>query len=138
MYISDTDNNRLTLLRAALYHAAFALFLAVLGAVYEHFSHGVYSFFMIYAFVFPLAMGTLAYIALGLFSRRLPGRVSRWLWNAGTVTLSLGSVFEGVLEIYGTANDLVLVYWFLGATLALAGVIYFFVSVRETKPSNPK
>ena len=35
----------------------------VAGAVYEHFSFGVYSYFMIYAFAIPLAGGALPFLA---------------------------------------------------------------------------
>ena len=43
---------------------------AVLGAVYELFSHGVYSYFMLYAFLFPLAGGALPLLALSLSRRQ--------------------------------------------------------------------
>ena len=36
-------------------------FLALFGAIYEIFSHEVYSYFMLYAFAIPLAMGLLPY-----------------------------------------------------------------------------
>ena len=35
-----------------------AVFCALFGAVYEVFSHGVFSFYMIYAFAIPLCLGT--------------------------------------------------------------------------------
>lgn len=35
----------------------------IAGAVYEHFSFGVYSYFMIYAFAIPLAGGALPFLA---------------------------------------------------------------------------
>lgn len=41
--------------------AAAAGFLAFFGAVYEHFSHEVYSYYMIYAFAIPLFLGALPY-----------------------------------------------------------------------------
>jgi hypothetical protein len=40
-----------------LQQLAATLFFAFFGAVYEAFGHGVYSYFMIYAFAFPPADG---------------------------------------------------------------------------------
>ena len=46
-----TSNKRKT----ALLYLVAALSAALFGGIYEQFSHGVYSSFMIYAFLFPLA-----------------------------------------------------------------------------------
>ena len=51
------DPARRDVLRHAVLSLSFAVFCAFFGAVYEHFSFGVYSNFMIYAFAFPLAAG---------------------------------------------------------------------------------
>ena len=40
---------------------AVTVFVAFAGAVYEHFGRGVYSYYMIYAFAFPLLMGVVPY-----------------------------------------------------------------------------
>ena len=40
----------------------FAIFIAVFGAIYEKFSHEVYSYYMIYAFMIPLCLGSFAYL----------------------------------------------------------------------------
>ena len=74
------------------------MFLALFGAVYELFSHEVYSYFMIYAFAVPLMLGVMPY-ALLLISRKVPGRAALIPWNSGIAALSVGCVFRGVLEI---------------------------------------
>ncbi len=103
-----------------------ALFCALFGFVYERFSHEVYSGFMIYAFVFPLAGGVLPFYGMALFCpRRLLGRVSVNLYNAGIAALTVGSIFQGVLEIYGTTNSLICVYWVVGTGFVLAGIILY-------------
>lgn len=45
--------------RAGFFYLAVTLVCAAFGAVYEIFSHGVYSYFMLYAFAFPLCGGVL-------------------------------------------------------------------------------
>ncbi len=110
----STSDKRLQ--RHLLYQVAGTAFLALFGAVYEHFSHGVYSCFMLYAFAVPLAAGVALYAVL-LYLRRFPNRTFLSLWNAGIACLSVGSVFRGVLEIYGTTNALTVVYPIAGGAL---------------------
>jgi hypothetical protein len=109
--------------RAALgrYEAATA-FVLVLGAVYEYFSFGVWSGFMVYAFLFPLAGGVLP-----LRSCCVRGGGSRLrqqgCGTAGIATFTAGCLFCGILEIYGTTNRLSGIYWIAGTVLLAAGVL---------------
>lgn len=113
-------------MRALLFVSAF---LALFGAVYEAFSHGVYSGYMVFAFAVPLLLGALPYAAL-LLGKRPPDRVFLNLWNAGIASLSVGCVFQGVLEIYGTTNALVVVYPVVGGTLLLLGIVHLLLRRR--------
>lgn len=45
-------------MKTACAYLAVSAFCAVFGAVYEHFSHNVYSACMVFAFAFPLAGGS--------------------------------------------------------------------------------
>ena len=94
-----------------------ALMLAAAGALYELFSHGVYSNYMIYAFAYPLVMGCLPYLADSRGIIKKAGPVGETLLLASIATLSIGSVIKGVLEIYGTTSFLTAVYPILGAIL---------------------
>ncbi|MCI2049809.1 MAG: hypothetical protein LKJ76_08865 [Lachnospiraceae bacterium] len=109
--------------RAALgrYEAATA-FVLVLGAVYEYFSFGVWSGFMVYAFLFPLAGGVLPLRILLRTGRRIPAAAAG-LWNCGIATFTAGCLFCGILEIYGTTNRLSGIYWIAGTVLLAAGVL---------------
>ena len=104
-------------LKSARNYLYAAIFCAFFGAVYERFGHGVYSYFMLYAFAFPLTLGALPAILYGL--RGAAPRVSRKLWGAGVATLTVGSLFRGVLDIYGTSSALTRVYWVAGVGLLL-------------------
>ena len=108
-----------------------SLFCVLFGAVYEYFSHDVYSYFMLYAFVFPLAGGALPFFGLAFCSLPPPDRVSCNLYHSGIAALTVGSLFEGVLEIYGTTNRLVLVYWTLGVGFLLLGLILYGIGRRK-------
>ncbi len=104
-----------------------ALFCVLFGAVYECFSHGVFSYYMIYAFIFPLAGGALPFFLLEFSGCRVPGRLPLNLYHSGIAALTVGCIFRGVLEIYGTTNPLTIVYWAAGWGLALCGVMWYLI-----------
>lgn len=109
-------------LRISLIYLCISIFCAFFGAVYEHFSHEVYSYYMLYAFAFPLVGGTLPFSLIAALRARAPGRLAQNLYHAGIAALTVGCIFTGVLEIYGTTNSLVNVYWAIGGGLVIAGV----------------
>lgn len=164
--------------REGLLHLTAALFLALFGAVYEHFGHGVYSFYMIYAFLIPLAPGAALYLWMAAAAKKrlereedravltmgpdmeaamepdmeaemnqvsgssesplicLPGNYSLRFWDYGIAVLAVGSVFRGVLEIYGTTNRLAVVYPVAGTALLCAGLVTFlapFLTVQRMR-----
>lgn len=110
-----------------------SLFCALFGAVYEVYSHEVYSYYMIYAFVIPLAGGTLPFFSLAYFSRPAPGRGSLNLYHSGIAALTVGSIIQGVLEIYGTTNRLVFAYWIVGVSLLGIGLVLYVI--KRTRKS---
>ena len=105
-----------------LFNIIGACFLALFGALYEIFSHDVYSYFMLYAFAIPLLMGVLPYSIL-LIMEKYPDRKFLNLWNTAIATFSVGSVFAGVLAIYGTTNSLIIVYPIAGTALVLLSLL---------------
>ena len=112
-----------------LWNLGGALFLAFAGAVYEHFSHGVYSYWMIYAFAFPLVMGVVPYTIL-LMKEKYPNRIFLNLWNSAIATLSVWSVFKGVLAIAGYTNTKIIVYPVVGIALALTAIVSILMNLR--------
>ena len=76
---------------------------------------------MICAFLFPLLLGALPFSLLRKRGRPLKGGIAAELIHAGIAALTVGSVIQGVLEIYGTTNPLVTVYWIAGGALTAAG-----------------
>ncbi len=135
MSISDINNRKA--IKVTLIYLVISCFCALFGAVYERFSHEVYSFFMIYAFAFPLAGGALPFAAYALTGANYPSAIARNLYHAGIATLTVGSIVQGVLAIYGTANDLSRFYWIAGAGLVIAGVAAGLVQRALSRKSKP-
>ena len=123
MYTSDTEQTWRALLRTVRNDLIAALVCAVFGAVYEHFSFGVYSPCMVYAFALPLLLGVLPFLLLALRERPAhPPKPAAELWHAGVAALTAGALFRGILDIYGTSSALTRIYWIAGFALLAAAL----------------
>lgn len=126
MYTSDTKKHG----KIALIYLIISIFCAVFGAVYEHFSFGVYSYHMLYAFAYPLIGGTLPALIFGLLAiQGSPWKLSEWLYHSGIATLTVGSIIRGVLDIYGTTNQLTQWYWYAGAAMLITAVVLYVLKI---------
>lgn len=139
MYTLGTDTASRKAAKTAFVYLLISLFCSLFGAVYEIFSHGVYSFYMIYAFQFPLAGGVLPWFCISLWGgEKYPAVAARYLYHAGIATLTTGSILCGILEIYGTTNMLTGYYWTFGSILLLAGVtVYIFQLLLSHQSKHP-
>ncbi|MGN0349036.1 MAG: hypothetical protein ACI4DR_05845 [Roseburia sp.] len=118
--------------KTAFVYLLLSLLCALFGAVYESFSHEVYSFSMIYAFAFPLAGGTLPFLGICLFRfGHYPGTLSGSLYHCGIATVTVGSIVKGILDIYGTTNRFTRLYWYVGGLLLLGGILVFFIQMAK-------
>ncbi len=129
--ISGIDSRREKMAKTGFAYLFATLFCMLFGAVYEHFSHQVFSYYMVYAFVFPMGGGVLPFFVVALTRYPLPSRISRNLYHSGIAALTVGSIFQGVLEIYGTTNRLVFIYWIAGTAFILCGIIFYLIGSRE-------
>ena len=117
-------------LKTAIVYLFASLFTALFGAVYEIFSHGVYSYFMIYAFAIPLVLGTLVYLAAAFLGKGAPGEKAQLFYHPCVTALTVGCILKGVLDIYGTTSRLLIIYS-IGAVFLL--IICFIVSGFERR-----
>lgn len=203
MYTSD--KNEIIHYADNMLHDAFLYLIAgiacaAFGLIYELFSHEVYSFYMIYAFLIPLLPGALLNLVIvwlavkkekqlrireaaarsavnaasadvrntgdGAAQRAVdaefeededaryelsnepktpvsrgvffPGRFTRHAWNSGLAALTAGSLFKGVLDIYGTTNKLIVVYPIAAAVLLFGAVVSFSMSYAAVRRMRRK
>ena len=109
-------------------YLAVTVLVAVFGIVYEHYSFGVYSNWMIYAFAFPLILGFVpALLYATVWHQSIVPMLSRKMWHAGIAVWTVGSLFTGVITIYGTDSVWSFVYAVAGAAL-LAAAIFFNIT----------
>ena len=99
-------------------YIVFTIFVLVFGLIYEHFSFGVISYYMLGAFLIPLLLG----ICINLIFNGMFNKYGSFFYNNGVITLTIGSLIKGVLDIYGTTSILLKYY-------LIFGLLFIFISV---------
>lgn len=102
----------------------------IFSIIYEYFSFGVYSKYMLFASLIPLLMGIIPYIIIKRKGNFNDCMMEDSLYTNGIITLTLGSLVQGVLEIYGTTNILVWIYPIVGV-ITIISAIALFVKKRK-------
>ena len=120
-------------LRIARNYFIVAAICAAVGFIYELFSHQVWSIYMIGAFAVPLVLGVIPNLIIAIGKLKTPGLAAENLYACGVATLTLGSLLKGVLQIYGTTNDLLEYYWLVGAGFAGLGLIFYIAQKKAVK-----
>ena len=114
--------------RTIIKYIFFTIFILVFGQIYEHFSFGVISNYMIYAFLIPLILGLLINTII-YFTKIVPSKTGSCLYNNGIITLTVGSILRGVLDIYGTTNMYLKIYLYAGVLLIIVGIIIYIINI---------
>ena len=115
------------------------VFVFVFAKIYGIFSHGVSSVFMSYAFLLPLSLIFLPKLLNLCTGNRLwngsldteeeEGKklflssLASFLWKSGVAVLTVGSLYKGVLDIYGTSGSFEWVYLVVGVLTLVSGGI---------------
>ena len=120
-------------MRSVVLYLAVTLFCGLFSAVYEHFSHGVDSDYMIWLFAIPLLGGVLPFLLIRLFSLPFPNRLSLNAYNSAVATFTVGCCMQGVFEIYGTVSSLLPYYFYAGAVLAFFGIAVYLLSTMKRR-----
>lgn len=136
MCTSDTNIKYKSAIKSGFIYLGLSIFCALFGAVYELFSYDVYSYFMIYAFAFPLIGGVCVYFSIPLVHLKMPSRTSMRLYNSGIASFTAGSIIKGVLDIYGTSNSLIIVYWIAGGLLTVLGIAVYLIQLKKQSPGQ--
>ncbi|MBP0968366.1 MAG: hypothetical protein J5722_12085 [Oscillospiraceae bacterium] len=132
MFTSDIETGGRRCLKHAAVCVGCALFLAFSGAVYEHFSYGVYSNFMIYAFAPPLIAGAL--LLLALLCGKPPQERTLFLLHTASAACTAGCLVTGIVRISGRTHALLPVFAVLGGVTAVLAL----VSYRKEQPLPPE
>ncbi len=134
LFTSDIDKNNVSTIKTGIIYIVLSITCALFGAIYEIFSHEVYSYYLIYAFAIPLIFGALPYFIISISTKLLfPKYLSRNLYHSGIATLTVGSIIKGVLDIYGTTNSLVKYYFIFGISSIILSLILYIKQLTSKK-----
>ncbi|MBR6072702.1 MAG: hypothetical protein IKP76_00065 [Bacilli bacterium] len=98
----------------------------IASLIYEHFSHGVVSIYMLHAWAVPCVAGFIRVI----FDKYL----NNTIYRSGWITLLCYSYMRGVIEIYGTTNKLLPYFLYAGIIILLLSVT--IVEKKKKKTSK--
>ena len=135
MYISD-KLSRKKYLGTIITYIGIASFCGLFSAVYEHFSHDVYSDSMIHLFLYPLIGGASVFAILWVTGFKYPSGAPVIVYHCGIATLTVGSCLDGIFEIYGSVSAYVIYYRIIGIMLIAVSAILcaiFRVIYSDTK-----
>ncbi len=122
-------NTKKTLKKTIMVYSAVTLFCIVFSNVYSYLGHGVISNSMRLAFLYPLVLGVGVYTAL--YFRGEYERVSYNLYNAGVATLTVGSMYQGVIDIAGADTTYSVYYFMVGIPLIVVSLLFLFISKKS-------
>ena len=125
-------SNKRDLFKKMMVYLGITAFIALFGCIYEQFSHNVHTFYMWFAWIWVLGFGFVPYLLLYLLPiQKVPGLIPECIYNFGVAMLTFRSIYKGVIIIYNTTGDtMILVYTilsicslFLGITLYIIGLL---------------
>ncbi|MBO6162944.1 MAG: hypothetical protein J6O53_06785 [Eubacterium sp.] len=117
--------------KGLLAYSLITLFCLLVFLVYNLFSHGVYSPFMTWLFLWPLVLGVFPCLTLLLLKKLpRPNRFTINAYNSGVAAVTVSSLLRGIFEIAGTASPLQTGLLIAGFVMTGAGIIGYFLSVN--------
>ena len=122
-------------MKKSLIYFGISIFVFIFGQIYEYFSHGVYSCYMMFAFLIPFIGLFIPSLLNNLILKRKITDNVTLPWKCGIATLTVGSIYKGVLEIYGTSGTFEQVYLIIGSLLCIIATIVL-ITARVNKDQN--
>ena len=135
MTLFTSESNKKTLFKKLIAYIGITAFIALFGFVYEQFSHNVHTFYMWFAWIWPLGFGVIPYLLLYLLPiKKVPGLISESIYNLGVALLTARSIYIGVIVIYNTTGEtMILIYTILSIVCLTLGVLLYFVGLFLNK-----
>lgn len=115
MYTLDIKKNNIVYLIVSIICGIFSY-------VYEMFSHEVYSPYMILPGVVTFILG----IVLTTLIRKIHNKWSYRFYNSSVACLVVGMYIKGVLDIYGTTNDLLDIYFMVSMMFLILCIVSIY------------
>ena len=127
--------NKKALFKSLILYICITVFIAIFGFVYEQFSHNVHTLYMYLAWLWVLGFGVIPYLLLYLLPIKImPGFITECIYNLGVAFLTARSIYCGVIIIYGTTGEqMIMVYSILASICLIAGSLLFVFGLLMEK-----
>ena len=118
-----------------LIYLGITAFIALFGFVYEQFSHNVHTFYMWFAWIWVLGFGFIPYLLFYLLPiKRVPGLVSESVYNFGVAMITFRSIYKGVIIIYNTTgDDMIMAYTIISIVSLVGGAFLYAIGLLLNK-----
>lgn len=118
-----------------LIYLGITAFIALFGFVYEQFSHNVHTFYMWFAWIWVLGFGFIPYVLFYLLPiKRVPGLVSESVYNFGVAMITFRSIYKGVIIIYNTTgDDMIMAYTIISIVSLVGGALLYAIGLLVNK-----
>lgn len=118
-----------------LIYLGITAFIALFGFVYEQFSHNVHTFYMWFAWIWVLGFGFIPYLLFYLLPiKRVPGLVSESVYNFGVAMITFRSIYKGVIIIYNTTgDDMIMAYTIISIVSLVGGALLYAIGLLLNK-----
>ena len=115
-------------------------FIALFGCVYEQFSHNVHTFYMWFAWIWVLGFGFVPYLLLYLLPiKQMPGYLTECVYNFGVAMITFRSIYKGVIIIYNTTgDDMIMAYTVLAIIGLASGLVLYIIGLLLNKKQESK
>ncbi len=138
MYTSDTTiDDRRKNARTVTAFLSTTAFCGFFSSVYQSFSHGVSSPYMVYISLVPFIFGVLPYGVLYALKLKAPQSLEKQLFNWGVISLVAGCAVKGIVDIsgyvvnsidlFGAEIHYMYLYLSASAVLMLSAVVLYIV-----------
>ena len=133
-------DNKKVLLRRMLIYLGITAFIALFGCVYEQFSHNVHTFYMWFAWIWVLGFGFVPYLLLYLLPiKQMPGYLTECVYNFGVAMITFRSIYKGVIIIYNTTgDDMIMAYTVLAIIGLASGLVLYIIGLLLNKKQESK
>ena len=118
-----------------LIYLGITAFIALFGFVYEQFSHNVHTFYMWFAWIWVLGFGFVPYLLFYLLPiKRVPGLISESIYNFGVAMITFRSIYKGVIIIYNTTgDDVIMAYTIISIVSLVGGALLYAIGLLLNK-----
>ena len=123
-----------------LMYLGITAFIALFGCVYEQFSHNVHTFYMWFAWIWVLGFGFVPYLLLYLLPiKQMPGYLTECVYNFGVAMITFRSIYKGVIIIYNTTgDDMIMAYTVLAIIGLASGLVLYIIGLLLNKKQESK